>query len=341
VSGSYDIVPAEGALEHDRDKKLDVTVTLPAPIDLVQGFDGEETHRIMTVCLDGVFAPPARYLPDGETVEANPFTYLASFTLPMGSPVTLSGGELKHITPPGENDGDEAPRETDEDPDDDMNAAFYKESEAEGALSVKFPATSGSRRVFIFPASVAAIKESVEAGTPLQFGFRRVVLPGQAEDHNAKKYAAWVNVSLDDLVNIPGRDFAGGAIPLGAYDGDEFDDTNHDAPPAKPPAKGAKAPSQLAEEPEDADPENCYVAAKTYARISLTLDSAIVPRPPTPPKPTLRPSDIIPRRSKFTKHNAGTASENFQREVADVIGSLAVDYSDLADSDKEGRLKRL
>lgn len=132
-----------------------------------------------------------------------------------------------------------------------------------------------------------------------------------------------------------GKDSKGGKSPAkgGKPDPKAAAKTAPGKGPAVDPKKGAAKPGAKPATPEVPEtpatpPPHPYEASSTILSINLIFNSALNPRPPTPPPVPVAVSDLIPPRgSALPAPPSIDASQEFRREVATAVTTVAKEYA--------------
>eukprot|EP00741_Cyanophora_paradoxa_P004400 tig00000802_g4271.t1 len=196
---------------------------------------------------------------------------------------------------------------------------------------------------------VARFRDALAARQPCTAHIRRKVKPalaGSLNDPNASKYHGVFSVPLDELL-APGCLATTGTFTIQAFQGMEEDPSTvslaatvaggpraaSKAGGAPADKKGGAAPAAAKKEKattiekEEEDPSGLspYQTAGTFLKLDVALLRALVPKPP--PKPALRPRDIIPPRPRVKKFQAPRdAAEEFHKEIQAMVGELCDQY---------------
>ena len=93
------------------------------------------------------------------------------------------------------------------------------------------------------------------------------------------------------------------------------------------PKKGKEAPAAADADADAADQPPHLVAAEAKLSFSLQVNEPLVLRPPTPPPPELKPSDLIPARPAPPAGPPGVAaSADFRKEVTELAHRVAQEF---------------
>lgn len=123
-----------------------------------------------------------------------------------------------------------------------------------------------------------------------------------------------------------GKDAKGGKAPAKGKDAKGKDAKGKDAKGKD--AKGGKGGADAGPAENAAPPPHPFIAAGSFVRYNLTLNTPLNPRPPTPPPVKISASDLIPSRPKPLQQPPGLdASQSFRREVANAVVAIAREYS--------------
>eukprot|EP00899_Mesostigma_viride_P018093 jgi/Mesvir1/26285/Mv01648-RA.3 len=191
----------------------------------------------------------------------------------------------------------------------------------EGATVV---AWNHSSSFYLCPAAVAKFKDGLEASVPLRLEVARYAKdPTKVSDPFYEKYHAMLQVDMSCLLE-PGATHCSGKFPLTGFSSETMASI---VPAPEPLVKKAKA---VVDEPLKPGEPSPWQVANSLLQVDIDLRKPVVLPWEPPPKPQLKPSDIIPRRPKMAKKTEPReGTEEFRHEIKGAARQLADEYRSL------------
>lgn len=270
--------------------------------------------------------PVSLQLVQGQGEADDLFVYTAVLKVAgIEAPFVFPGGTIALPPPPAEEAGPTPDPNAPEDASETGAAAKgAAEEEEEDRLEGQFISWRGaSTTLFLGVEAYNRMRAGIERGEPpVSVSVHRTPKEPQAVlDTNAARYAALAPLKLVSLLEVDSRFHAGRFAVRhdAAY--------VHVAPETDP--KSKKGPAPLAQEaPLEEGAPHPYEAAGTLLRVDITTSYPFNPRPPTPPPPLPKTTDLIPKRTLPALAQRAAGAE-FESKVKEIVESLAAEWSAL------------
>lgn len=294
----------------------------------------EETTIFRSDILSMHRLPTTTLLDEGQAEADHLFTYTAVMKVAgIDKPFTYSGGAIT-VPPPAATKEEEPAPDPEAAKEGREVAAATKSLAVDGAgvkdvlveeeLTGQYISWAGaSTTLFLGVDAYNRMRKAIEMGEPPATVYiqRQPKNVNAVLDTNAARYAAISALDLAPLMEVD-TTFHAGRFAVRHHE--EYE---HVPPPTEPKAK--KGPVPLPEEPSEADgAPHPYEAARTLLRVDVRTSYPLNPRPPTPPPPLPKTTDLIPKRT-LPALAPKTAGAEFESQVEDIVESLAAEWSAL------------